>query len=62
RDTAIDRAHTHLAEREPVTTEDRHAADLLARRDTLHDTYQTQYKPRLRTHTHEHTRDHGLDL
>ncbi|AFM20140.1 TrwC relaxase (plasmid) [Mycolicibacterium chubuense NBB4] len=64
RATALDRARTHLAEHQPVTTEDRDAADLLARRDTLRDTYQTQYKPRLRTHTHEHTRnhDHGLEL
>ncbi|WP_179476372.1 hypothetical protein [Mycolicibacterium vinylchloridicum] len=64
RDTALDRAATHLAEHQPVTTEDRDAADLLARRDTLRDTYQTQFKPRLRTHDHsrEHTRDHGLEL
>lgn len=60
RDTALHRARTHLTEHEPVTTADRDAADLLARRDTLHDTYQTQFKPRLRTH--EHTREHGLDL
>ncbi|OYN74723.1 MobF family relaxase [Mycolicibacterium sphagni] len=62
RDTAIDRAATHLRQHDPVTTEDREAAHLLARRDTLRDTYQTQYKPRLRNHTHEHTRDHGLDI
>ena len=61
RDTAIDRAHTHLTEHEPVTTTDRAAAELLARRDTLQNTYQTQFKPRLTTHTNEHTRDHGLD-
>lgn len=61
-DTAIDRAHAHLSEHQPITPEDRDAADLLARRDTLHDTYQTQFKPRLTTHTQEHTRDHGLDL
>jgi conjugative relaxase-like TrwC/TraI family protein len=61
RDTAIDRAHTHLAEHPPVTAEDRDAAELLARRDTLKNTYRTQFKPRLTTRTHEHTRDHGLD-
>ena len=65
RHTAIDRARTHLTEHQPLTTEDRDAADLLARRDTLRDTYQTQFKPRLRTtpdHTRERTRDHGLEL
>ncbi|KDE97082.1 exonuclease V subunit alpha [Mycolicibacterium aromaticivorans JS19b1 = JCM 16368] len=62
RDTAIDRAGTHLAAHEPVTPEDRDAAQLLARRDTLRDTYQTQFKPRLHTYTHEHTRDPGLEL
>jgi conjugative relaxase-like TrwC/TraI family protein len=62
RDTAIDRTGTHLAAHPPVTTEDRDAADLLARRDQLRDTYHTQFKPRLRNRTHEHTRDHGLEL
>ena len=62
RDTALDRAATHLSKHQPITTEDRAAADLLARRDTLRDTYQTQYKPRLRSRTHQHTRDHGLEL
>ena len=62
RDTAIDRARTHLTDHEPVTTQDRDAAELLARRDTLRDTYQTQFKPRLHTHTPENTRDHGLEL
>jgi hypothetical protein len=64
RDTAINRAHTHLAEHQPVTTEDRDAAELLARRDTLRNAQQAQFKPRLRTHDHsrEHTRDHGIEM
>ncbi|WP_457142380.1 AAA family ATPase [Mycobacterium sp. URHB0021] len=58
RDTALDRAATHLAEREPVTAEDRDAAELLARRDTMQSTYQTRRHPN-RT---PRTRDHGIDL
>jgi hypothetical protein len=59
--TAIDRARTHLAEHQPLTTEDRHAADLLARRETLRQAYQAKFKPRLHN-TPEHTRTHGLEL
>jgi hypothetical protein len=62
RETAISRADTHLANQEPLTTEDRDAAELLARRDTMQNTYQTRHHPNRTSHTREHDRDHGIEL
>jgi AAA domain len=62
RETAIGRAETHLADQEPATAEDRDAAELLARHDTLRATQHAQFKPRLTTRAQEHNRDHGIDL
>ena len=61
RDTAISRTETHLAQHEPVTTEDRDAAELLARRDTMQNTHHTRHHPN-RTHDRTRDRDHGIDL
>jgi hypothetical protein len=59
--TAMDRARANLAEHEPLNTEDRDAADLLARRDTLQQAYQAKFKPRLHNTT-EHTHAHELEI